>query len=157
MDIALRRRFSFQELPPQSKPLNNKIIEWIEITKILETINQRISMLYDKNHQIWHAYLMWLKNFEDLTFAFQQKIIPLLQEYFYDDWEKIQIVLWDHTEQKSKAYKDKIIQETMNKTDKILWFSYENTEDDYTYEVNDTLTIASFTWIYESTLPSENT
>lgn len=155
MDIALRRRFHFKELPPQSQLLEQKVIDWIDIASMFETINERITMLYDKDHQIWHAYLMWVQTLQELITVFEQKVIPLLQEYFYDDWEKIQIVLWDHPEQKFKTYENKIIQETMNKTDKVLWFSYENTEDEYSYDVNERLSITSFKGIYKSTLSSE--
>jgi len=107
MDTALRRRFHFEEMMPDLKvveKLNN--IDSINIKTLLETINKRIEYLYDRDHQIGHAYFMSLKDIADkeqkeieLDNIFRNKIIPLLQEYFYDDWEKIQIVLGDHYDQ----------------------------------------------------------
>ncbi len=93
MDIALRRRFHFQEIAPKSELLEGKDIEGIDLKQLFETINQRITLLYDKDHQIGHAYFLNIKTKKELDMVFQQKIIPLLQEYFYEDWEKIQIVL----------------------------------------------------------------
>jgi 5-methylcytosine-specific restriction protein B len=68
----------------------------IDIKKIFEVINQRIEYLYDRDHTIGHSYLMNITNFAGLENAFKNKIIPLLQEYFYDDWEKIRLILADN-------------------------------------------------------------
>lgn len=156
MDIALRRRFHFQELPPQSDLLAGVSIEWVDIATMLNTMNDRITMLYDKDHHIGHAYFMGLNSLSDLITVFYQKILPLLQEYFYDDWEKIQIVLWDHPAQKCKDYSHKIIQEINNMSDQILWFAYENIQDEYTYTINQALSVESFRGVYESTLPADD-
>lgn len=66
---------------------------------MLETINERIEYLYDRDYTIGHAYFMSLKNganISELALIFKNKILPLLQEYFYDDWEKIRLVLGDN-------------------------------------------------------------
>lgn len=99
MDTALRRRFEFIEMMPDASLLENKEIEGINLTTLLEKINQRITYLYDREHQIGHAYLMGIENKADLDNVFRSKLIPLLQEYFYDDWEKIQLVLGEHKNQ----------------------------------------------------------
>lgn len=116
MDTALRRRFHFEEMLPDLSVLsiNEVLIENpmkndsnnndlkvgnINIRLLLKKMNERIEYLYDRDHQIGHAYFMSLKDnnsLSELGNIFQNKIIPLLQEYFYDDWEKIQLVLGDN-------------------------------------------------------------
>ena len=56
--------------------------------KLLQTLNKRIEYLYDREHVIGHAYLTEVKSLNDLCLVFRQKIIPLLQEYFFEDWDK---------------------------------------------------------------------
>ena len=96
LDIALRRRFTFVEMPPKAELLNDVSVEGINIGKLLEVINQRIEVLLDRDHCIGHANFMTLKKDPSLTNLaqiFKQKIIPQLQEYFFDDWSKINMVL----------------------------------------------------------------
>jgi 5-methylcytosine-specific restriction protein B len=101
LDAALRRRFSFEEMPP--KPLlianegelksSNGFLDNIDLPLLLNTINKRIEKLLDKDHQIGHSYFMSVQNYIDLKSAFQNKIIPLLQEYFFGDYGKIGLVI----------------------------------------------------------------
>jgi 5-methylcytosine-specific restriction endonuclease McrBC GTP-binding regulatory subunit McrB len=93
LDTALRRRFDFIEMMPDTKVLPVKVIDDIDLAQILEAINKRIEYLYDRDHCIGHAYFIDCKSFADLKDVFLNRIIPLLQEYFYDDWEKIDLVL----------------------------------------------------------------
>jgi 5-methylcytosine-specific restriction enzyme B len=105
MDTALRRRFEFIEMLPDLEVLNDLEVEGINIKLMLGKINQRVEYLYDRDHTIGHAYFMSLKensSLEELENIFKNKIIPLLQEYFYDDWEKIRLVLADN--QKEENY-----------------------------------------------------
>ena len=98
IDTALRRRFSFREMMPDTSTLEGCIVDRINIKKMLETINKRIEYLMDREHQIGHAYLLPLKQnntIKNLGKIFKDKIIPLLQEYFFDDYEKIRLVLGD--------------------------------------------------------------
>lgn len=98
MDTALRRRFEFVEMMPEYDKLNKINIEGINMGEMLKTINERIEYLYDRDHTIGHAYFMSLKDGADiseLALIFKNKILPLLQEYFYDDWEKTRLVLGD--------------------------------------------------------------
>ncbi len=102
MDTALRRRFNFVEMRPDPKLLNGLRIEGVEIQRLLETLNARIEALYDREHTIGHAYFMELQNLKEATqftalqHIFRNRIVPLLQEYFFDDWEKIRLVLGDN-------------------------------------------------------------
>ena len=112
MDTALRRRFDFVEMMPDTEILKGVVVEdqdtgvIVEIDKMLDAINKRIEILYDREHMIGHAYFMKLKDdntLENLKEIFLNRIIPLLQEYFYDDYERIQLVLGDND--KEDAYK----------------------------------------------------
>ena len=98
MDTALRRRFEFIEMMPNEELLTDIVIDGIEVKKMLETMNRRIEALYDREHTLGHAFFMPLKNekkatINQLASIFTNKIIPLLQEYFYEDYEKIMLVL----------------------------------------------------------------
>lgn len=95
MDTALRRRFEFVEMMPEYDTLNETIIEGINVGEMLKTINERIEYLYDRDHTIGHAYFINVSDLKTLANVFKNKILPLLQEYFYDDWEKIRLVLGD--------------------------------------------------------------
>lgn len=98
MDTALRRRFEFIEMMPKEKLLTDIVIDNVNVKKMLETMNRRIEALYDREHTLGHAFFMPLKNekkatINQLSSIFKNKIIPLLQEYFYEDYEKIMLVL----------------------------------------------------------------
>ncbi|MGV3545958.1 MAG: McrB family protein [Pedobacter sp.] len=99
LDTALRRRFSFEEMPPkpelikQEGKLENGVLGNIELDLLLNTINRRIEKLLDKDHQIGHSYFISVANFTDLKSVFQNKIVPLLQEYFFGDYGKIGLVI----------------------------------------------------------------
>lgn len=98
MDTALRRRFRFVEKMPDSKVLEGIVVEGLHVAKMLDSINARIEFLYDREHTIGHAFFMPLKNdpsLECLASIFSKSVIPLLQEYFYEDYQKIQLVLGD--------------------------------------------------------------
>jgi len=121
MDTALRRRFDFIEMMPdynvlcdeegQTYKIESDGLE-IDLSLLLQTLNRRISALYDREHQLGHAFLMptvkaiIVNNhdaaFDELKNSFQNKIIPLLAEYFFEDWQKIRLVLGDN--QKSINY-----------------------------------------------------
>ena len=96
LDIALRRRFTFIEMPPKPELLSDIEVEGLNIAELLKVINQRIEVLLDRDHCIGHANFMSLnkdRTREHLAAIFKQKIIPQLQEYFFDDWSKINMVL----------------------------------------------------------------
>ena len=99
MDTALRRRFQFVEMMPDTDILKNVTVEGVEIAPILKKINERITFLYDREHTIGHAFFIKLIDSPDINTLgsiFEKSIIPLLQEYFYEDYQKIQLVLGDN-------------------------------------------------------------
>jgi len=112
LDIALRRRFTFIEMPPKPELLNEIEVEGLNIGELLKVINQRIEVLLDRDHCIGHANFMNLKKqptLENLTLIFKQKIIPQLQEYFFDDWSKINMVLNANGMLKPKAVERSVL------------------------------------------------
>ncbi|WP_394778633.1 AAA family ATPase [Undibacterium sp.] len=99
LDIALRRRFVFKEMPPRPQLLTGVNVNGIAIDVLLEIMNQRIEALLDREHCLGHAYFMPLikdSSIARLARIFKQQIIPLLKEYFFEDWERIGWVLNDH-------------------------------------------------------------
>ena len=92
LDTALRRRFEFVERMPNARRLANDV-EGVDCQALLQVINQRVVELLDRDHQIGHTYLMKVKTIDALASAFRNRIVPLLQEYFYDDREKLGSVL----------------------------------------------------------------
>ena len=98
LDTALRRRFSFVEMMPDSGVLDGIEVEGISVSGLLTTLNRRIEVLFDREHTLGHAFFTPLRqspSIETLGEIFRDKVIPLLQEYFYDDYEKICLVLGD--------------------------------------------------------------
>ncbi|RFP77113.1 hypothetical protein DY262_18300 [Hydrogenophaga borbori] len=99
MDVALRRRFVFKAMPPQVDILKDVEVEGIFVDKLLSVINLRIEALLDRDHCLGHAYFMPLRQVPTLgklAEIFSNQVLPLLQEYFFDDWQRIQWVLNDH-------------------------------------------------------------
>lgn len=98
IDTALRRRFTFIEHKPDIRVLSGVEVEGVSIPDMMSKINRRIEVLGDREHTIGHAYFVDLKDtptLEMLSNIFAHHIIPLLQEYFYEDYEKIRLVLGD--------------------------------------------------------------
>ncbi|ABA74401.1 MULTISPECIES: McrB family protein [Pseudomonas] len=122
VDTALRRRFEFVELMPDPRVLTEiKVVSGeheIQLDRLLTALNARIEALYDREHTIGHAYFTPLKNlvpearFEALVTIFRTRILPLLEEYFFEDWQKVRLVLGDN-----------------QKTDEALQFVHERNAD----------------------------
>ncbi len=146
MDTALRRRFHFEEMMPDTKLLDFEV-EAINIKSMVDTINQRIEYLYDRDHMIGHAYFIDLEKspvLVKLENIFRNKVIPLLQEYFYDDWEKIQMILGDHLEQKADDL-NKFIVSRKQEEKKLFGFDHDDIEDEQIiFTVNNTFTVESY-------------
>jgi len=94
LDTALRRRFVFEEMMPDpSHPGLSADVDGVDCSKLLAAMNRRICVLLDREHQIGHTYFLGVGTVELLASRFRTRVMPLLQEYFYDDWEKIRAVL----------------------------------------------------------------
>lgn len=118
LDTALRRRFEFKEMMPDYTVIQDETVGEIELSKVLETINQRIELLIDRDHTIGHSYFVGVDTEEKLASAFRNKIVPLLQEYFYGDYGKIGLVL-------GKGF----IKREKNKDLQFSSFKYEGKEE----------------------------
>ncbi len=92
LDIALRRRFEFREIEPDYSTLNRPIGS-VQPDRLLRRINERLEYLLDRDHRIGHAYLMPARTLDDLRKVFRVQIIPLLQEYFFDNYARVALVL----------------------------------------------------------------
>lgn len=93
LDTALRRRFDFEEMMPKPELLRGKDIKGVDLEQLLTKINDRIKNEYDRDHQIGHSYLMSVKDKEDLERAYKNRILPLLNEYFYNDINTVAKIL----------------------------------------------------------------
>ena len=94
LDTALRRRFTFVEMMPE--PQHEGIstdVEGVDCQRMLTVMNARITALLDREHQIGHTYLLGIDTLQRLSDALQNRILPLLREYFFDDWSKMRGVL----------------------------------------------------------------
>ncbi len=105
LDTALRRRFTFVGMMPDpDHHLIRDNVAGVNCRNMLRAMNERIALLMDREHQIGHTYLLEVESIEDLADRFRNRIFPLLQEYFYDDWRRIDAVLGGNAfVQKDKA------------------------------------------------------
>ena len=93
LDTALRRRFDFEEIMPRPELLGGKVVEGINLQTLLTRINERITNKYDRDHQIGHSYLMGVNTKEQLERAYKNRILPLLNEYFYNESKTVAEIL----------------------------------------------------------------
>ena len=129
LDTALRRRFVFEEMMPDpSHPGIATDLDGIDCGKLLEAMNRRIAVLLDREHQIGHTYLLRVGTLPALAVTFRNRIMPLLQEYFYNDWEKIRAVLNDNGLVKKSDPPEELVRLDLVDAD---WSGYDLAPDDY--------------------------
>jgi 5-methylcytosine-specific restriction protein B len=116
LDTALRRRFEFHECMPEPEKLNGVLIAGVNLERMLLAMNKRIESLLGRDYTIGHAYFMNRENdsIETLANIFRYSILPLLEEYFFDDWSKIEIVLADTKKEKDDRFIIRIDEEKEN-------------------------------------------
>ncbi|MYC25925.1 MAG: AAA domain-containing protein [Gammaproteobacteria bacterium] len=127
IDTALRRRFTFKELMPEPSLLSQVVYKDVEIDliRLLQTVNARIEALFDREHTIGHAY--FLKGTgesiegDELPDIFQHKVIPLLTEYFFDDWAKVREVFADDKDNKNPILQFVIKQSAQLGTNRVVY------------------------------------
>lgn len=146
LDTALRRRFHFEELMPNPDVLTVDFISGVSMKALLSVLNRRIAYLFDRDHTIGHAYFCGIQSFAELESRFLHKVIPLLQEYFFDDWSKIQLIFKDIPPKSSELY---IIQKIEDEALKLFGSESDIGNGRITYRVSEKLTPDMLKAIYE--------
>ena len=120
LDTALRRRFTFVEMMPETSHENiSTDIEGINCQQLLKSMNRRIFALLDRERQIGHTYFFDVETVDQLADVFQNRVIPLLQEYFFDDWSKIKAVLGNNAFVQDRTIDDPNLAEYRDSADKF--------------------------------------
>lgn len=133
LDTALRRRFDFKDMSPDLSTLGT--VGGVDLTAVLSAINNRLEYLSDRDHLIGHAWLMKCRNLQEIDGVMRSKIIPLLAEYFYDDWNKVRSVLGggDHFIGREKLAPPPGMEDDTGE-DRYRWFVREDEFDVEAYE-----------------------
>ena len=134
LDTALRRRFEFQPLMPDVSLLSDTFIHGVDLKKLLTTLNARIQALYDSEHTLGHAFFMPVVQEKDnpaealkkLKRVMKNKILPLLEEYFYNDWQKIRLVLGDNQKKEESLH---FVRSVENQSDLATLFGQTALDD----------------------------
>ena len=144
IDTALRRRFTFIEHTSDTSLLSTDI-EGINLSVLVATMNKRIEFLLDKDHLLGHAYFMGVKTKHELCLVFRNKVIPLLEEYFYGDFNKIQLVLGDNKEFGKLDENQIVIKRQATEQKKMFGVNeIEGFEEKYLYSINEKLVKEDF-------------
>lgn len=159
IDTALRRRFTFFEYTADSTLLSEDV-EGINLQNLVQMMNSRIEFLLDKDHLLGHAYFINVATKNDLCSAFRNKVIPLLEEYFYGDYEKIQLVLGDNKEFGKTPDNRIVIPKSITEQRKMFGKEVDGFEEKILYTINEkivtedysSITAEFFTSIYTKTI-----
>ena len=133
LDTALRRRFEFKAMLPDLSVLQKTVVNEIDVQRLLKTLNDRIEVLYDREHMLGHSYFLPVvqakenseQAFKILKNIMRNRVLPLLEEYFYNDWQKIRMVLGDNQKEESLQF----IREVKNQKQFSDLFGKNGTED----------------------------
>ncbi len=159
LDTALRRRFNFKELMPDSGVISGSrgdgYIEdgeggVISLRALLDAMNRRIRFLLNRDMTLGHAYFINVRDFSGLKEVLLNQLIPLLQEYFYEDWHRIQLVFRDVGPMGEKQKPQIICHETLNE-EEVLGFDHDDYDDLTEYRVadSDQITPEAIRKVYE--------
>lgn len=146
LDTALRRRFDFKELMPDASVLPQQPVDGVNLQTLLRVLNQRIVFLIGRNHMLGHAYLTQIQDFDELKHRFFNRIIPLLQEYFFDDWTKIRMIFKDG---QSKPEKLHIVRASEEDAQDVFGQDFDFQQSRIRYEIANDLTPEMLRAIYE--------
>jgi 5-methylcytosine-specific restriction endonuclease McrBC GTP-binding regulatory subunit McrB len=135
----------FNELMPDIDVLPNVAVDGVELQKLLKKLNQRIAYLFDRDHTLGHAYFMGIKTLADLQQCLLRKVIPLLQEYFFEDWSKIRLVFRDG----QKKNELQIVKELSDDASQLFGTDAVVGDGRAMFEVADNLTLDMVKAIYE--------
>jgi hypothetical protein len=158
LDLALRRRFEFRELAPHPDAIQGADGKGtipdgesgnIDLRRLLSSINQRIEFLFDRDHLIGHAYFTEIRTLDDLRNAFRFKIVPLLQEYFYEDFQRVQLVLKDVTGPEMGPNLPQVVQHMVMDPSQLFGSSQGDWDQRRTYRISDDLPGQAFKKIYQ--------
>jgi hypothetical protein len=145
LDTALRRRFDFRELMPDAGLISGSRGDGhidddeggkIDLRLLLKEMNRRIRFLLNRDMTLGHSYFMGIRDFSGLKDVLLNQIIPLLQEYFYEDWHRIQLVFGDVGPAGEKRKPQIICNETLEEQE-VLGFDHDDFEDLIVYHVTD--------------------
>ncbi|MGU8328311.1 McrB family protein [Clostridium perfringens] len=147
LDTALRRRFEFFEYMPKEELLKEDACG-INLREFLRVINERIEYLFDREHTIGHSYFLKEElTFEELVSIMKNKVIPLVQEYFYGDWEKVELVLGGSCK---KGRSNRFIEKSRIDTRKLFkGMRVDSYGEEYKYSVVENPEKEAFLNIYE--------
>ena len=159
LDTALRRRFEFEELMPDTNVIEGSQGDGtikdgkggtIDLRALLKTVNRRILFLLNRDSTIGHSYFMKVRDFEGFKKVLLSRIVPLLQEYFYEDWHRIQLVFCDVGPNGEKL-EPQIIRHELLREEEIIGFDHDDFEDSFEYRVadEDQITPEAIRKIYE--------
>lgn len=147
LDTALRRRFEFIELAPDPDKLAAAAaVTGIDLPGVLAAMNERLEWLVGRDHLIGHAWLMKAETKDDVDRIMRHKIIPLIAEYFYDDWKKVQAVLG--------GTDDFVRKEQLNPPPSL---EDEMGEDRYRWTINENFSTGAYEKLFSGKLPTEET
>ncbi|MBK6759087.1 MAG: AAA family ATPase [Ignavibacteria bacterium] len=136
VDMALRRRFDFEELVPRADLLSPNL-DGINVQRLLLAINGRLELMVDRDHTIGHAYFINCRTAADVSQVLVRKVIPLLQEYFYDDLKHVAHILNDHR----RSPETKIIQVVSLSEQKLFGTDLDGIQDGMRYEVPHSISV----------------
>lgn len=99
LDTALRRRFHFVEMLPNYELFKGLYVEGIDISKMFTDLNLRLEYTLGREYLLGHTYflpLLQTPTLATLESIFRHNVLPTLEEYFYDDYAKVRLVLADN-------------------------------------------------------------